>query len=156
MNTASTHNLDETHEKVKGFLSYLKEDVDNANTLVELGAYTKLAKDVETFITNPLESMIQTYIGLTLSIQKMLSSFVRSFLQSNKGLIDKVYETSVQNSLMYYVVLKEDTMENRAVFFKFLDAYEGLEIDQNISIRFQFVPQRVLDKITLENEIALN
>ena len=71
-------------------------------------------------------------------------------------LISKVYDASKSNDLTYYVVLKEDTFDTRDKFFHFLSSYETLGFNERLPIFIKFLPERVMEKANLENEIVLN
>ncbi|GAA3958126.1 hypothetical protein [Mucilaginibacter dorajii] len=141
-------------EKLLHFLKFIEKDANESHELAQLGAHTQLAKAISDYITNPMVGLVNTYNSVHKNLIDTLFDVVKHFLALNKEYINRIYTSSKSTPLKYYIILKEDTSENREVFFEFLDNYELLGIDSRIPIDFSFLPNEA-SEIMSENNLLL-
>ena len=134
----------------------IKDEVDTSYALLELGAKTKLSAKIEQTIDNPLKEFIDFSKNIDMNVNIILIKYTKGFFNKNKSLINRVFKTNANESDLHFsIVLKVDTIENRSVFFDFLDKLEGSGINQNKNILFQFIPKNLIDKVSFAEEINL-
>jgi len=74
----------------------------------------------------------------------LVEAFVKRFFTSNLSLIDTVYkERASLNDLFYYIVLTNDSLDNRLNISSFLDVYDSFVSPSKPTVFFQFVPMRL-------------
>lgn len=86
----------------------------------------------------------------------IIDRIVQEYLRSKSSHIETAFRTKTStNGLHYCIVLKNDTMENRAEIFDFYDQYDLLDISARYPVDFQFVPAHLIGKIETIAQIAL-
>lgn len=142
--------------QVMHFLKYIEKDANNSHELASMGVHTKLAKTIADFLANPLNGMVNTFLSARKNLVNLLDGIiVKNFLIVNKKIILKAYHAKQDYALSYYIILNEDTTENREVFFDFLDSYQSLDIERQVPIYFSFLPKEGITCDGLENELTL-
>ena len=152
----SIEHKDELSGKVRNLLSFLKHDIDHTSQLHSIGINTKLSSSLEDLFTNPLSAMLDIHKISTDKLKQLSNQLTVAFFRSQKDLITKAFQVDQSNRFVYYVVLKEDNTEHRDVFFNFLSFYDEIGIQDNIPVMIKFLPERVMDKAGLKDEVSLN
>lgn len=137
-------------------LERFKNEADRSYELFKIGTKTPLTEEIEGFVKNPLKSVIQSSANIDKQVKGLISKLVEQFLISKGEIIQNVSLTKNSNNDLYYsVVLKSDTIENRAAIFSFFELYNQLDIYYRYPVFFQFVPVELLGKINSASEINL-
>jgi hypothetical protein len=134
----------------------LKNEADRSYALFEVGTKTPLTKKIEDFVKNPLKGIIESSSTIDIQVKSLISRLVEQFFISKNDILRNVFLTkNPTNDLHYSIVLKNDTIENRASIFLFFELYNQLDMYYRYPIFFQFVPEGLLDKINITSEINL-
>jgi hypothetical protein len=152
----SPESANDINIKVKHLFGYLRKNVDQSDRLHSLGANTKLSASLEDLVTNPFKAMIDMNNMAITSLKKTVNNLVVHYFQSKKNLIVKAFYVEQKSKLTYYVVLKEDSTENRDVFFEFLSFYDEVGLEDSLPLVIKFLPYNVMDKSGLKDELILN
>jgi hypothetical protein len=142
--------------QVKDFLSFMKHEVDTSHDLYNNGISTELAATIEKAIENPLKGLIDAYNSVHSQVKSTINNYTLEYFKIHKELIERAFKVDSTDTLTYYIVLKEDTSDNRDIFLSFLSGYELLGIEAQLPIIIRFLPKRVLDKSGLKDEILFN
>lgn len=153
-NTPPMQASDSTHG-VKRLLKFLEVDARHSHDLIDSGALTQLAKTINDYITNPLESMVGSFKDMHLRLIGFFKDIVDKFLSVQKEHIIKAYHIDSTECLKYYIILKDDSLETRENFFEFLDHYESLGIDHKLPIQFLFLPKQAIETLESAKEVVL-
>jgi hypothetical protein len=130
-------------------LERFKEEVGTSYELFEkIGKKTKLAEQIEGYLNNPLESIMQSSNSIEQQVKDLISKVVQGFFKSKAELLSSVHLTKNENNALYYsIVLKKDNLENRTSLFEFFEWYNKLDVNIRYPIYFQFVPVELIGKI---------
>lgn len=60
------------------------------------------------------------------------------------------------NDLHYSIVLKDDNINIRTDFFSFLEKFDLMNISQKHPVYFQFIPEKLINKISYNEEIKFD
>jgi hypothetical protein len=135
-------------------LEKLKDEVDRSYDLYAVGELTKLTKDIQRMMNDPLKTVIQASYDVDNQVKQLLDRIAVSYFKHRKGVIGSVYKTTnAHNNLHYSIILKEDTMENRMALMTFFDWYYCLGIEDRYPILFQFIPEGLISKINTKEKI---
>jgi hypothetical protein len=155
--TFQTQPVKDNSDNVIKFLKLLEEDAKNGHEMAELGIHTKLAKNISDFFHDPLNGLVNSFDATHKGLVGFLDAvIVIPFLKSNKDIILNAYRAKKDYPLSYYIILKEDTTQNREKFFQFLDNYGFLDIDRYIPITFSFLPVEAAGLPELNEPIVLD
>lgn len=152
---------DNTLGKLKGILYKLQLDleefrheVDNSYALLEIGEKTALSKKLEKSMENPIKDIFKFSNKIDNQVSYILDKVIRSYFKSNNSILDKVFKTREGlNDLHYSIILKEDSIKNRDIFFSLLNQLDLTDIPQKDKIFFQFIPLQLVSKINFSEEI---
>jgi hypothetical protein len=137
-------------------LEEFKDEVDRSYELLKVGEKTKLSKSIENKLNDPISNIFDLSKNINARVNEIVHRMVRDFMAQNKAYVKKVFQTRASsNDLHYAIVLKNDTIENRAKFFEFFDAYDLLEISSTQQVYFQFMPLDLAGKIEIHEELKL-
>ncbi|RYM32098.1 hypothetical protein ERX46_15560 [Brumimicrobium glaciale] len=135
-------------------LEEFKEEVDASYALLTLGEKTPLAKKLEKKIQDPINDIFQFSNKIDSQVNQILDTIIRGYFKKNHSSIKKVFKTRKSlNDLHYSIVLKEDNVKSRDVFFEFLNTIDLANISQKHNVYFQFIPSELVDKIKFDEEI---
>lgn len=141
---------------LQSHLEGFKAEVDNGYELLKIGEKTGLAKEIEETIDDPLGRIFGISTEIEAQAKSIIDRIVQGFLKSKSNSIETAFRTKTSmNDLHYCIVLKDDTMENRAEIFDFYDRYDLLDISARYPVDFQFVPANLIGKIETIAPIAL-
>lgn len=152
----SLENKDDISKKVEALLQNLKNEIDHTRQLHAVGINNSISSSLESFYINPLTAILDMHSTSRLSLKKMVSQLTIGFLHSQNKLITKAYQVEQDNKLIYHIVLKNDNSKTRDVFFNFLSLYDEIGISANLSVIIRFLPERVMEKANLKDELILN
>jgi hypothetical protein len=152
----SLERTDTLTQRVQSILKRMRNEVDHTRQLHSQGINNFLASSLEDLYTNPLSAFLDMHNSSLFNIKKMVSQLTIGFLTTQKANIIKAFQVDQKNKLVYYVVLKEDKSEIREEFFEFLSVLDEFGIMENIPVMIKFLPERVMDKANLKNELKLN
>jgi len=152
----SLENKDDISKRVEDILTILRCEVDHTSDLHSIGVNTKLSATLYGLITNPIRGLVDTHRSSYHNLKKLVSQLTIAFFYTKSDLILKAFQQEQQNQLIYFIVLKNDTPDNRDVFFEFLYLYDELGIQDNLPVMIKFLPERVMDKANLKDEVILN
>ncbi|WP_348620205.1 hypothetical protein [Pedobacter lusitanus] len=113
----SLEHKDNLSKSVMDVLARLSHEVQHSAEMHHVGVNTKLAASIEGFFTNPLLGMLDNHRSSKRNVKQIVGDLTNWFLLSKKDLIIKAFLVEQENQLIYYVVLKNDTIDNREVFF---------------------------------------
>jgi hypothetical protein len=135
-------------------LEEMKNDVEKSDALLDIGEMTDLSKKIESSLKNPLQNLLEVVKDVDGKVINLIGKIVKGFLHSKKKLIHSVYqyESSI-GELYYFIVLVEDSAENRDSIFEVLDRYETTGILSSYPVYFQFNPIEFIGEIKYQEEV---
>ena len=137
-------------------LEEFKDDVDASYELLKIGEKTELSRKLEKKIDNPIGEIFQFSNKIDLQVSQILDKIIKGYFQKNNNLIFKAFKTRKNiTDLHYSIVLKSDNIENREVFFDFLNKLDLANINQKHNVYFQFIPAKLIDKINFSEELTI-
>ncbi len=137
-------------------LERLKDEADRSYELFKVGEKTPLTEHIERFLNDPLRGVIQSSSTIDKQVRGLISRIVEQFFVGKNELIRNVCLTkNANNDLHYSIVLKSDTIENRASIFEFFELYNKLDIYSRYPVFFQFVPIELMGEISSASEINI-
>lgn len=143
---------------IDGFVNFvltqLKRDAHISKELLQLGTKTGLSQLIESIAADPFSFNIEQLKRNHSELVRYVDLYVLAYLTTQKSLINKLYKYLTATGINYFIILTEDTTENREVFFQLLDHYETLRINAVLPINLSFLPTEVINKMTLP-EISL-
>ena len=135
-------------------LEEFKDEVDASYALLNIGEKTPLSKKLEKTLENPVKDIFQFSNKIDNQVNQILDKIIRGYFKKNYSSVEKVFKTREGiNDLHYSIVLKEDNIKNRDVFFEFLNTIDLANISQKHNVYFQFIPSQLVDKIEFSEEI---
>jgi hypothetical protein len=135
-------------------LESMQDEVDRSYELIKIGEKTDLSKKIEESLNNPIEHILASSSKFNEQVRNLLDKMVTAFFFYHKDIILSVHRgLNTDNELHYSIVLKEDNIENRSVIFEFFDTFNEIEMTSNYSVYFQFIPQKLVNKLTNSNRI---
>lgn len=143
---------------LEGKMRELKNDVEVSKELLLQGVKTNLAADIEKKIEDPLSNLTGIRNKIDKTIKGVIEAFINKVLsgEDHRDLIDSIYKTStIDNEILFIIVLKNDTIENREELFGILDFYDTLDFSSDFPVNFEFVPLELKNKITKAEVIPL-
>ncbi len=143
-------------QKVRKTLQELKNEAEHSRQLHCEGINTRLSASIEGLFTNPLTAMLDVHKTSRFNLKKMVSQLTIGFLHTKHHLLIKAFQVDQQSKLIYYIVLKEDNTSNRDVFFEFLSILDDIGISEGLPVLIKFLPERVMDKVQLKDELVFN
>lgn len=136
-------------------LEEFKEGDDNSYAL-KVEEKNTLYKCLKQTTENPIRDIFQLSDEIESQTNYLLDKLVRSYFSENHSLIEKAFKTRKNpNDLHYSIVLREDNIKNRAIFFDFLNSIDLTNTSHKHPIHFQFIPSKLVEKIKFEEEIKL-
>ncbi len=138
-------------------LEEFKDEVDASYALLSIGEKTPLSKKLEKTLENPIKDIFQFSNKIDSQVNQILDKIIRGYFKKNYSALEKVYKTRESlNDLHYSIVLKEDNIENRDIFFDFLNKIDLANISQKHNVYFQFIPSKLVEKIKFSEEIKFS
>ncbi|MFA0961027.1 hypothetical protein AB9P05_04425 [Roseivirga sp. BDSF3-8] len=114
-------------ERVYKSLKDATNEVETASELARLGVKNELIQKIEEFENNPFKFLVQDYERSQERLAGLIDNIVISFITIQKSRLDSAYLLNTNSdALVIALLLKEDTNENRDVFYDFLDELEEL------------------------------
>ncbi|MDB5154668.1 MAG: hypothetical protein JWR54_3419 [Mucilaginibacter sp.] len=157
MTIAQSHNV--TAPSVDGFVNFvlgqIKSSAQESQNLLSLGAKDGLAQLVQQLVVDPFSFNINALKHNHAELLKFVDIYVLAYLKAQHNYIHKLYKHQTVTGINYFIILSEDTTENRELFFQLLDHYETLKINAILPLNLSFLPIEVADRMTL-GEIALS
>lgn len=133
------------------------EEVGISKTLLELGVTDKVSSQWQSIIDNPIENMHAIKKNIDTTFVGISNTIVSSFLSSHKEIISKVFMIGCDSNDMHYgIVLKRDNLTNRDLILKFFDHYNKLDWAHSYPVYFQFIPAKLISKITRKIELPIS
>jgi hypothetical protein len=142
----SSSGLHEFIGEYKKFLLKHVNDVSSGESMLQLGAKTNIIQQIETWMTNPLDVLLNAHTSVENSIKDIVEQLIAFYLKSSieKHAIKSAFEiSSLNNTLSYGIVLNDDSIENREEILKFLSLYYTFALAEKIPVFFQFVPEEL-------------
>lgn len=138
-------------------LEDFKDEVDSSYALLDIGEKTSLSRRVEKTLENPINEIFQYSNRIDKEVSQILDKIIRACFKKNQTVLKRVFKTREGlNDLHYSLVLKNDNIKNRGVFFDFLNKIDLADIPQKHNIYFQFIPSDLVDKIKFSEEIKIS
>lgn len=138
-------------------LEEFKDEVDASYELLKIGEKTELSKKLEKKIDNPIADLFQFSNKIDIQVSQILSKIIQGYFKKNNSIINQVFKTRESiTDLHYSIVLKNDTIDNRVIFFDFLNKLDIDNLNQKHNIYFQFIPSHLVDKIKFSEELAIS
>ena len=135
-------------------LEEFKDEVDASYALLSIGEKTPLSKKLEKTLENPVKDIFQFSNKIDNQVNQILDKIIRGYFKKNYFALEKVFKTRESlNDLHYSIVLKDDNIKNRDIFFEFLNKIDLANISQKHNVYFQFIPSQLVDKIKFNEEI---
>lgn len=144
-------------EKLHAFFYLLQEDLDKFKAEVEksyelfrkIGKRTELTLLIEENIKNPSKGFFANANEINQVAFAIVNAQVIMHLKSNNDVISKGFRIvkRVDGSLRYYVVLKNDSQENRRKIYSFFDKYAVSELSNKFPVFIEFIPKELAGKI---------
>ena len=126
-----------------GLTDVLKTVKESRNFYFNLGIEDNLAQAIGKFIEDPLSVVSENHAKQIETISHLLEHGVEKFIAAHNQVIDSAYKTNEsENELHYAVVLKNESLKTRKVFYDFLNEYDSKPISKQFPINFEFVPQK--------------
>jgi len=147
-----------TAPNIDGFVNFvlnqLKGDAQISQDLLALGTKTGLAQLIEQVVVDPFSFNIDALKRHHTELVKYVGFYVMAYLRAKFEYIHKLYKHETVTGINYFIILNEDNTQNREIFFQLLDHYEALKINAILPINLSFIPQEVIEKMTLP-EVSL-
>jgi len=81
-------------------------------------------------------------------VRETIHRYISGLFLAHRDLLEAVYLTdSADSQLLYSIVLKEDTFENRSTLFGILEEMDIDSVYPGYSVHFQFYPQGLKEKV---------
>lgn len=135
-------------------LDEMKDDVSFSKSMLPGGIKTNLVSDIEKTIENPISQLLSLREKVDGGLQSFSLGLVRAILKRDKELIKSVYRgESFESETVYFIVLNEDTFENRNKILGGLDIYEAVITNSAYPVSFQFIPENITEDLTYTEKI---
>lgn len=137
-------------------LKEFKDEVDASYKLIQMGEKNQLSKKLEQQIDDPIKDVFGFSSKVDYQVNQIIDKVIRGFFKKNKSLIENVYKTKKNpNDLHYSIVLRDDNLKNRTLFFSFIDEFDLIDTSQRYPIYFQFISKDFISKLNYDEEIKL-
>lgn len=157
-NKKTTHlnnELVETLDIMNDFYSDLAIESKIGSEVAKNNMSTEFSDAIKKALENPLSSIYSTKKQVDSVMKEALNVVVLEFLSKHKSIIKKIFNPYPNNQLVYTIVLKKDTIANRAKIYEFNRRYEWTEYSKSFDIAFLFIPENLEDGLT-GKEVVLN
>lgn len=139
----SPSGLHEFIDAYKKLLQSHSNDVNASQDMLQLGAKTAFIQEMEKWMTNPLEKMMDIHKSAEDTIRGSVEQLMRIFFKTaieGKSIASAFEISKTNNVLSYGIILEEDTFEKREEVLKFLSLYYTFDLAEKIPVYFQFIP----------------
>jgi hypothetical protein len=149
INTTSDEVLKALMQMVKDGLYRSADEVDDGQEmLAHYGLKTSMVQFIEGFVSKPLDSTYASIKTLSDSLNNMVISLVETFFISHADKIERAFiSDETESPLFFFVVLKDDTLENRSTINEFFSIYRNFEFANVFPAYIQFVSSQLANKI---------
>lgn len=140
-------------EFIKGFFESLQLETKSSEDLLKLGIETSLTKVVRMAMEDPMGQLYGGIKHLHESYSEIQAFILNNLLSLSvvKKMSDNIFlEKNTENSLIYHIVLKENTLENRSKVRKLLNNYNDSEDSYAFPIFLQFIDEKTYSEINKE------
>lgn len=155
-------NIEKQDEFYSAFYKALEEHISGAKTKVEesktlfsIGVYDDVFKLIEKAHKDPL-SIISEKVELEVKvIHSILNGMVNAFFANHKDSIK--YSANAKhenNALYYYIVLKDNNIETKSPFSRFIFDYDRNPLSKKFPIIFDFVSENIFKELEKEYQPA--
>lgn len=114
----------------------------------------EFAQEVTAALNNPIGNAYTAFHSIGITIQALINEAMIDYFKANKNLFKKVVKAYGDN-LIYTIILKRDTLSNRAKILAFLDEYNSQHHARNFEVIFSFIPAEFESLIDSENEVII-
>lgn len=132
------------------------DDAQLSQQLLEAGVDTELVSDFRKLIENPVSHFLKSKDSINKVISDIMTKIVGTYLGRNKDIVKHAFRTKIQSesALHFTIVLEEDSYENRGQLLSFLTNYKQFDNWESHPINFQFVPEKLISKIEVMNQLV--
>lgn len=158
----STPKMASQDERVHALLCQAKDEFENAaHFLSEYGISTDLAQQAASLLSKPLlMSCYETQERLQETASKIVDGIVRGYI---KSIFDEATVASVwaverpdsRNALEYTIALKDNSLDNRALFREFRLDYAESGFNDLVPLTFHLIPEALSENILMSKKLEL-
>lgn len=157
---APTHNIAGQDERVHAMLKQVGAEFATASDfLSEYGISTELAQQAASVLNEPLLACYELQEKLQTSASTLLQSVVVGYIksvakESSVTGLWRVMRPDADSTLEYTIALKENTLENRALFREFRLDYEESGFGTLVPLIFHLIPEKFSGNVLMSEEVA--
>jgi hypothetical protein len=155
---------DKRNGEIKAILyllqSRLTEFLDEADKsydlLDKIGEKTQLTKAIENALDNPLVGILKANSTINLQVVEIFKMAFSQGISAHKDIVDSAYfQKSGGREIRFFIVLKEDTEENRDALFSILSNYDETALQDLNPVFFHFIRPDLVGELENIEEIKV-
>lgn len=150
---------EDTGQNIDGFVNFVLQQIEGdaqlGQEMLKLGTKTKFAQIVELIAVNPFQFTIESIKRNHQELLKLVDGYMTGFFKAKIDVIEKIFKYQTVTGINYFLILNEDSTENREIFFDLLDHYETLNINNILPINISFLPKEAAGKLDFLQELEL-
>jgi hypothetical protein len=140
--------------------SHLEEFLDEADKsydlLDKIGEKTQLTKAIEDALDNPLIGILKANSTINLQVIEIFKKAISHGIATHKDIVEAAYfQKRLGREMRFFIVLKEDTEENRATLFSILSSYDETALQDLNPAYFHFIRPDMLEELRDVEEIKI-
>jgi hypothetical protein len=152
--TVAQNQLKETIKVTKESVGKMHEHLRLSDDLISVGIHTEISKYIESVISKPLDALSDYTNSIVSSWNLIVIKFAETFFNKNKNIVSSVYYEDRNNTLCFYVILKNEDTKNRSKIYDFFDTEIVEKASQHISIYIKFVSELTEANLLSQNNNA--
>lgn len=149
--TTTIQSNENIHNKIMEVLDFAAQDVHLSRHCLDNGVLTDTAKYIEKSLSDPSALLLDMHNQADDYFTGLADQIVTRFLCLYQEVLIKAIR--VNDSLNYLIALKENTLELRTKFLRFIDIFGDLDFAEKFPINFIFVSEGIANKYP-ENAIV--
>jgi hypothetical protein len=148
--------------KIKGFLFWMETTFkekseaasDSYSLLDKIGQKDPLAQYVESIINNPVGTLFEVKSSIDDIMRTMaITALNRKFLSHHELAHQIGLKSTAKTHISYVISLKQDSTENRRVFFSILSELEFSQFGESLTFDLKFVRPETIMKIEFVSKL---
>ena len=145
--TSLDNKQEDLNNRINGLLYALEllhtarsTEASDSRELLKVGEKTELIKTIENLLKSPLTELAKTKEWIDGIGAEILNEFVKVKLLELKDKAHVIFKVNTSNAdLLYCVVLKEDSIQNRQLFFNIIDWAEESDLGKKYYLNVRFI-----------------
>jgi hypothetical protein len=133
----------------------VKNEIDFSKEMQPLGIETDLTVALNKLVQDPLSHLIGFKNEINNSMSSIVILILTEYFKTKSNIIEKVYQcdNGNNNNMLFAIVLKEDTYENRTEIFSFLRDYKSSNLWEALPVSFQIIPANIEEQLLIKTAI---